>query len=318
MKRDLKGILLICLFLGFSLFPGLWPDPYFLHLLILFFVFAVLVSSWNILFGYMGIFCFGQQAFFGIGAYGSALFALKLGVPIPLAIVIGGILAMLSSLLIGLPSLRLRGAYVALVTLAFAEVMRMTCSNWVDVTRGQLGLTVPALFPGAGRVGYYYASFAAFLLSIGLLWKIFRSSFGYVAVAIRESQEASSSLGIDIVKYKLLAFMLSSFMAGIAGAFYSHYILILTPDIMGLHIMISILVMGMLGGLGTLEGPIVGTFVLIFLSEYLREFGQFRFIIYGSLIILSVLFIPGGLVNLLRWIERQLKRSSLPYKKGLL
>jgi branched-chain amino acid transport system permease protein len=316
MKRDLKGVLLICLSLGFSLFPVLWPDPYLLHLLILFFLFAVLVSSWNILFGYMGIFCFGQQAFFGIGAYGSALFALKLGVPIPLAIVIGGILAMLSSLLIGLPSLRLRGAYVALVTLAFAEVMRMTCSNWVDVTRGQLGLTVPALIPGAGRIGYYYASFAAFLLGTGLLWKIFRSSFGYVTVAIRESQEASSSLGIDIVKYKLLAFMLSSFMAGIAGAFYGHYILILTPDIMGLHIMISILVMGMLGGLGTLEGPIVGTFVLIFLSEYLRGFGQFRFIIYGSLIILSVLFIPGGLATVIRLCEgivlRKKSSQSLP------
>jgi len=307
MKRDLKTILLICLFLVFLLFPALWPDPYLLHLMILFFLFAVLVSNWNILFGYMGIFCFGQQAFFGIGAYGSALFALKLGVPIPLAMVMGGILAMLSSVLIGLPSLRLRGAYVALVTLAFAEVMRMICSNWVDVTRGQLGLTVPALFPGAGRIGFYYASYLLLLISTVILVKLMWSSFGYVTVAIRESQEAASSLGIDIVKYKILAFMLSSFMSGIAGAFYSHYILILTPDIMGLHTMISILVMGMLGGIGTLEGPILGTFVLIFLSEYLRGFGQFRFIVYGGLIVLSVLFIPGGLVTVVRWVETRLK-----------
>jgi branched-chain amino acid transport system permease protein len=310
MERNLKTVLLVLLFLVFSSFPLLWPDPYLLHLMILFFIFAVLVSNWNILFGYMGIFCFGQQAFFGIGAYGSALFALKFGIPVPLAIVIGGILATLSSLLIGLPSLRLRGAYVALVTLAFAEVMRMVCSNWVEVTRGQMGLTVPALIPGAGRTGFYYLSFILLLVSTGILVKLMRSSFGNVAIAIRESQEAASSLGIDIVKYKIIAFMVSSFMSGIAGAFYGHYILILTPDMMSLHIIIMVLVMGMVGGLSTLEGPILGTFVLIFLSEYLRGFGQLRFIIYGSLIILSVLVIPGGLVTIIRFFERQLRKTG--------
>jgi branched-chain amino acid transport system permease protein len=223
---------------------------------------------------------------------------------------------MLSSILIGLPTLRLRGPYVALVTLAFAEVMRLTCSNWVDVTRGQLGLTVPALFPGVGRTAYFYIAFAVFLFTTILLWKILRSSFGHVTVAIRESQEAASSLGINIVKYKMLAFMLSSFLSGVSGALYSHYILILTPEIMGLHIIIMILVMGMLGGLGTLEGPILGTFVLVFLGEYLRDFGQFRYIIYGGLIILSVLFIPGGLVTVIRLFEgillRKKSSQSLP------
>ena len=306
-----KSIPILIPFLALSLFPILWADPYLLHLLILFFLFGTLVSSWNILFGYMGIFCFGQQAFFGIGAYGSAIFALRFGLPIPLAIVIGGISAMVSSLLIGLPSLRLRGPYVALVTLAFAEVMRMVCSNWVDVTRGQLGLTVSALFPGANRIGYYYATFLLLFFSTGLFVKVIRSSFGYVAVAIRESQEAASSLGIDIVKYKILAFMLSSFMSGVAGAFYAHYILILTPDIMGLHTMVSILVMGMLGGLGTPHGPLLGTFALIFLSEYLRGFGQLRFIIYGGLIILSVLFIPGGLVTIIRYFENRIRKLSM-------
>lgn len=278
--------------------------------MILFFIYAILVSNWNILFGYMGIFCFGQQAFFGIGAYGSALFASRIGVPVPVAIIIGGALAMISSVLIGLPSLRLRGPYVALVTLAFAEVMRMVCSNWVDVTRGQMGLTVLPLVSGAGRTAVYYVALILFLISTGILVKLMRSSFGYVAVAIRESQEAASSLGIDIVKYKILAFMLSSFMSGVAGALYSHYILILTPDIMGLHIIIMVLVMGMVGGLATLEGPIVGTFIMIFLAEYLRGFGQLRFIIYGSLIILSVLFIPGGLVTVIRFFEGTLKKRS--------
>ena len=192
----------------------------------------------------------------GIGAYGSAILAARFGLPIPLAIVSGALLATLSSLLIGIPSLRLRGPYVALVTLAFSEVMRMVCSNWVDVTRGQLGLTVLPLFPGASRMGYYYTTFFLLLVSTVLLTRVMRSSFGYVVVAIRESQEAASSLGIDIVKYKILAFMLSSFLSGAAGAFYGHYILILTPDMMGLHTMVSILVMGMLGGSARFRGPL--------------------------------------------------------------
>ena len=310
-QRSLKPIVLVGLFLLLSFFPLLFPDPYLIHLVILSFLFSVLVSSWNVLFGYMGIFCFGQQAFFGIGAYSSALFALNFGVPIPVCIVIGGLFAACSSILIGLPTLRLRGAYVALVTLAFAEVMRMTCSNWVDVTRGQLGLTVSALIPGAGRVGYYYVSFLLFLLSTAILVKVMRSSFGYVAVAIRESQDAATSLGIDIIKYKMLAFLLSSFLSGMAGALYAHYILILTPDIMSLHTMITTLVMGMLGGLGTLPGPVLGAFVLIFLSEYLREFEQFRFIIYGALIVLSVLFVPGGLITGMRFIGAKLEGKAL-------
>ena len=308
--RQPKNVILSVLVLALALFPVVWEDPYLLHLLILFFIYGTLVSNWNILFGYMGIFCFGQQAFFGIGAYGSAIFAMRFGFPVPLAILIGGLAAMVSSVLIGLPSLRLRGPYVALVTLAFSEVMRLVCSNWVEVTRGQLGLAVSPLFSGAGRLGYYYAAFLLLVLSTFFLVKLMRSSFGYVTAAIRESQEAASSLGIDITKYKILAFMLSSFMSGVAGAFYAHYILILTPDIMGLHTMISILVMGMLGGLGTLHGPILGTFVLTFLSEYLRGFGQFRFIIYGGLIVLSVLFIPGGLVTAIRYFEVRMKKLS--------
>jgi branched-chain amino acid transport system permease protein len=118
--RQPKNIILSVLVLCLALFPVVWEDPYFLHLLILFFIYGTLVSNWNILFGYMGIFCFGQQAFFGIGAYGSAIFAVRFGFPVPLAIVIGGFAAMVSSVLIGLPSLRLRGPYVALVTLAFS------------------------------------------------------------------------------------------------------------------------------------------------------------------------------------------------------
>lgn len=214
----------------FLVFPLFVKSPYVLHIMISCFIFSVYVGSWNILFGYMGVYCFGQQAFFGIGAYTSALIVVKLGFPILPAMLIGGIAACLSSLIVALPTLKLKGAYVALVTLAFAEVTRIICSNWIDFTRGQLGLSVPAFFPGASRIGPYYIGFILFFVSTIIFYRLIHSSFGSVTIAIRESQEAAESLGVDVVKYKFLAFLISSFFTGLAGTFYAHYIQILTPD----------------------------------------------------------------------------------------
>jgi len=291
-----KGYWWAVIFVFFSILPLLSKDPYLLHLMVLSFIFAIVVSSWNILFGYMKIFCFGQQAFLGIGAYASALAAINTNIPIGICIVIGALFASLSGIIIGLPVLRLKGAYVALVTLAFGEIIRTVCSNWTDLTRGPMGLTVPALIPEAGRIGYYYVILAFFSFFTFFTVKIMRSFFGYVTVAIRDSQEAAESIGINVVKYKIFAFFLSSFFTGLAGGLYAHYILILTPDVMGLPRMIEILVMGLFGGIGTLAGPIIGSFTITFLGEYLRAFGPYRLLIYGGVIMLFVLFLPGGLM----------------------
>ena len=311
-KREFTKFYWVAGALLFLVLPLFIKSPYVLHIVILCLLFSLYVGSWNILFGYMGVYCFGQQALFGIGAYTSALLVVKLGFPILPAMFLGGIAACLSSLIVTLPTLKLKGAYVALVTLSFAEVTRIICSNWIDLTRGQLGLSVPTFFSGASRIGPYYIAFVLFFVSTMIFYRIIHSSFGAVTIAIRESQEAAESLGVDVVKYKFLAFVISSFFTGIAGTFYAHYIQILTPEVMAMHNIVDVMVYGVFGGLGTLAGPVLGTFILKLLSEYTRFLDLYRFLVFGLIIILSVLFIPGGIVaKISPALERVSKKFSL-------
>jgi branched-chain amino acid transport system permease protein len=309
---DGRGKWLLAIAAGMLIFPLLVNDPYLHHLVILSLIFAILVSSWNVLFGFMGVFSFGHQAFFGIGAYVSALLATRLGVTPWLGFVMGGAGAAVASLVISWPTFRLKGPYVSIVTLAFAEVLRIVCSNWVDLTRGQLGLSVPTLFSGSSRIPYYYVILFMFCGTMGVVVGLIRSSFGLAAVAIREAQEAGESLGINVVKYKRVAFVTTSFLAGAVGAFYAHYIGILTPDVMGINIIFSMLVMGLFGGIGTLAGPILGSFALTFLAEYLRDLASYRFLIYSLIIMLVVLFLPGGLASGFDRLRRRLLPRRVP------
>jgi branched-chain amino acid transport system permease protein len=296
----------------FLLVPVATRDAYFHHLLILSFIYAILVSSWGILFGYMGVYSFGHQGFFGTGAYISGLLAVHLGLSPWIGLALGGIGASVLSLIISWPTFRLRGPYVAIVTLAFAEILRITCSNWVDFTRGQLGLSVPPIFHGNDRVQYYYLILFMFVINMIILMKMMKSSFGMVAVSIRESQEAAESVGINIVKYKRLGFILTSFIAGVTGAYYGHYLGILTPDVFGSNVIFSMLVMLLFGGIGTLSGPFLGSLILTFLGEYLRGLESYRFLIYGLVIILTVLFLPGGLAGGFERIKTSLARNLYP------
>ncbi len=165
-------------FIVFALLPLFVRDPYLLHLLILSLVFGVLASSWNLLFGFMGVYSFGHQAFFGIGAYITGILVVK-SISSPWAgILLGGLGAAIMSLIISWPTFRLKGPCVAIVTLAFAEVLRITCANWVDLTRGRLGLSVPALFSGTSRIQPYYLIFAIFCATWILLGKLMKSPLG--------------------------------------------------------------------------------------------------------------------------------------------
>jgi branched-chain amino acid transport system permease protein len=281
----------------FLLLPVLGAGPYLMHLMILSLIYGVLVCSWNLLFGLMGVFSFGHQAFFGIGAYITGLAAMKIGVPPWLCFLLGGAGAALISLVISWPTFRLKGPYLAIVTLAFAEVLRIICSNWVELTRGQLGMSVSPIFLGTTRYEYYYLILAIFVATWVILSKLMQSSWGLAVYAIRESQDAAESLGVNVVKLKRLAFVLTSFMAGIAGAFYAYYIGILTPDILGSGVIFTILVMGLFGGIGTLHGPIIGALALTFLAEYLRGIGDYRYLVYSLIIIFTVMFLPGGMMG---------------------
>jgi branched-chain amino acid transport system permease protein len=289
--------------------PVFIDDPYIMNIIILSLLFAVLACSWNLICGYTGIFTFGHQAFFGIGAYVSALLSMKAGLSPWLWLLAGGIGAGLIGLLIGLPCLRLRAApYIAITTLAFSEIARIVCMNLVGLTRGELGLWGIPEFPeiplpgggminfaGGERTGYYYVLLVIFFFTLGVIGWMLRSHIGLAFRAVRDDQDAALSLGVDTTRFKLLAFIASSFFAGVAGAFYAHYILILTPtSVMSVGVMTEIIAVTLVVGLGTFWGPVIGAFSLTALLEYLREFGEYRFMIYGALLVATIMFMPKG------------------------
>jgi branched-chain amino acid transport system permease protein len=311
-KIGRKGWILFLIFgIGLFIFPYITQNAYVIHIFIISLLFAVLSLSWNFICGYTGIFTLGHQGFFGIGAYFSALLAMKAGVSPWLGLLIGGFVSSLLSIFIGVPCLRLRGgAYVALTTLGFAEIARIVCMNLVGFTRGELGLwgvpTLPNIpigsvvinFSGVSRVPYYYVIVIIFLVAFSVLYRQIQSPMGLALKAIRESQDAAESLGVPITRYKLISFMVSSFFAGVAGAFYAHYINILTPSSMfNVGIMVEIIAITLIGGLGTFSGPIMGSFILIIGLEWLRVFGEYRFIIYGALMVITIIFMPQGFVR---------------------
>jgi branched-chain amino acid transport system permease protein len=293
------------------IFPVIISDAYIIHLLILSLMYAALSLGWNYICGYAGIFSFGHQGFFGLGAYVSALLAMKAGVSPWFGLLLGGISAGAISLVIGFPCLRLRAApYVALTTLGFSEILRIICMNLGGLTRGESGLwgipTLPDValgpfiisFAGGSRIPYYYVMLIIFFITAIILYWQIHSSTGLALRAIRESQDAAESLGVHITRYKLLTFLISSFFAGVVGAFYGHYINILTPtSIFNLSIMFEILAIVIIGGMGTFSGPIVGAFILTIGLEYLRAFGEYRLMIYGVLIMIMILFASEGIIR---------------------
>jgi len=322
MGKGLSGILQIIsvrsdrVFLAGAILLAVIPifirDAYILNVLIISLVFAVLAASWNLICGYTGIFTFGHQAFFGIGGYVSSLLAMKAGISPWFGLIIGGVVAACLSFLIGLPTLRLRAApYIAIMTLAFSEIARITCMNLVDLTRGEMGLWgipnfpdvyIPLLgtitFTGGVRIPYYYLILIIFIIAMVVFHFTFNSHVGLAFRAIRDSQDAAESLGTHVTYYKLLAFVVSAFFAGVVGSFYAHYILILTPtSVFPIGIMIEIMAMTFIGGFGTFLGPVLGAFILTVGLEYLRFMGDYRFITYGILVVLVVLFMPQGLAK---------------------
>lgn len=317
--RDWNRVGLIAVIVALLLLPLVVRNAYSLHILILSLLFAALASSWNLISGYAGIFTFGHQAFFGAGAYTSALLAIHFEISPWWTMPVGGVTAAILGLFIGVPVLRLLIApIVAIVTLAFAEIVRITTSNWTDLTRGELGLwgipvlspiAIPGLplleFSPATKAPYYYVAAGLFLAVAVSVRLIVRSRIGLALKAIRDSNEAAASLGVHLTYYKLLVFTISSFMAGVIGAFYAHYVLILTPSaIMTVETMILIIAITLVGGLGTLFGPLLGALLLVVGLEYLRFLGDYRLLIYGALLVLIMLFVPSGIASLWLYLRR--------------
>lgn len=282
---------------------------YFLHILVIAGIYIILTSSLNIILGFTGLSALGHAAFYCVGAYTSALLALNFGISPWFGLILGAIVAMIFGLIIGYPSLRLKGDYLALATFGFAIIVYSVAKNWVSLTRGPMGL--PGI-PGFSIFGWELSQTWSYLLLViivvllilFILRRIVDSPFGRILRGIREDEIATAVMGTNIDKYKIQAFLIGSFFAGIAGSLYAHYITFIDPSSFTIMESITILLMVVFGGLGSLKGSIVGAVTLVVLPEILRFIGlpssvaaPLRQMIYGLLLVVLMIFRPKGIMG---------------------
>lgn len=264
----------------------------------------MMASSWNLLAGYTGQVSFAHAAFAAVGAYVSGLCSLYWHLPPLATVVLATAVAGFLGLCLGALCIRMGGIYLSLTTLAFSEILRIVIDNEYEITRGTMGLQVPFLFSTYSKVSAFYFML---LITVGMLLCIhfiIRSDIGTTFRAVQNDETAAASLGIDVVRVRITAFVISSALAGLAGALYGHYHQLITPEIGSLNLMFFVLAMTLIGGMGTFTGPIIGALFLEVLSEYIRIYGQFHVLIFGLVALTVARFAPVGLVGVWQRIRR--------------
>jgi branched-chain amino acid transport system permease protein len=320
-----RPLALMCAALTIAVLPLLFTDAYWRTNLTVCALNVALAVGLDFVLGYAGQLNLGQSAFYGLGAYASTLLVTKLGIPFWLALTGAIALSCLAGTVLALFAVRLRGHYLAIASLGFAVITYQILVNWISLTEGPLGiyaippppaLALPGLptidFHDLGNLFYLVAAFA--LLSYLLLDRLVRSPIGEALIAIREDEVSAASLGINCAAWKVFAFAVSSGIAGAAGCFYPGVVGTLVPDAFFMTESFTILAMVVVGGTGTLVGPVYGAILLTVLPELLRGIGDLRLVIYGVALTLVVLFMPGGIVQAARLAPGLLRRMAL--RKG--
>jgi len=268
--------------------------------------YVMMASSWNLIAGFTGQVSFAHAAFSGIGAYVSGMLAVFLGLSPWLAIFVGTGASAFLGLGLGYLCIRMGGIYLSLTTLGFSEILRIIITNEDQWTRGTMGLQTPGFFAEYSKISYYYLFLIATILLLIFIYKIIHSEIGLTFRAVLNDELAASSSGINTVKVRILAFTVSSAMAGLAGGLYGHYLMLITPDIPSLGQMFLVLAMAVIGGMGSFIGPIVGSFLLEILSEYIRIYGEYHVLLFGLVALVMARFAPEGVVGI--WKRRWGKR----------
>lgn len=297
----------------------LWIEDYWLHFFIIAILWAYLSQSWNIVGGFCGQLSLGHAAFFAVGAYTSTLLYVDYGVNPWLGVLIGGLIGSIFGMFIGFLSFRygLKGPYFSLVTLAFAELLRVITLS-VDFTKGPLGVMIPLTenpgllnFQFTSKVPYYYLILTFMIIVTLIVYKISRSKMGYYFISIRENEDAAEAIGVNTLIYKVKAISISAFFTAIGGSFYAQYIQYIDPgDTFGWHVSVEMILRSLIGGMGTVLGPLFGSLALSFISEITRALFAgvvpgIHMIIYSVILILIVLYFPQGV---LLWVKEKLKR----------
>ncbi len=306
LKRMLR---ILC---GFYCVMGIMPlffggTDYIMNILIMILIWAVVASCWDVIMGFAGIFSFGQVAFYVVGAYASAILSVSLDIPPVFSIMMAGVITGLFGVLVGLPCLRLAGPYVALVTFA----VHMTL---VPFLRGPLGraigsggsqgiLTIPPIelfglaFSSEQLVPFFYLTLSLTIICTLVLVLVIKSYWGTAFLALKDSENFAASLGISAFKYKLMVFALTSFITGLFGALYAHYVGMLSTKMLSMDVFTILMIMMVIGGIGKYPGVVVGAVITVTLSQLLAPLGMYRPLIMGAIVVVLVLFLRDGIIS---------------------
>ena len=308
-------ILILC---GFYCVMGIMPlfvgdTDYIMNILVMILIWAVVASCWDVIMGFAGIFSFGQVAFYVIGAYASAILSVSLDIPPVFAIIMAGVITGVLGVFVGLPCLKLAGPYVALVTFA----VHMTL---IPFLKGPLGraigsggsqgiLTIPPInllgvaFSSEHLVPFFYLTLLLTIICTLILALIIKSYWGTAFLALKDSENFATSLGISAFKYKLMVFAITSFITGLFGALYAHYVGMLSTKMLSMDVFTILMIMMVIGGIGKYPGVVVGAVITVTISQLLAPLGMYRPLIMGAMVVILVLFLRDGVIGLAQKIS---------------
>lgn len=302
------GAILLAYGILFGLTTSKIINSYYTGIIILTLINIILAVSLNLIVGFTGQLCLGHAGFMAIGAYVSAMLTKEANFPFFIALLIGAIVACIFAALIGYPTLRLKGDYFAITTLAFCEIIRVILMN-IEAVGGATGLkSIP-------KKTSFTIAFVFVVLTILIIYNILHSSQGRSMITVRENEIAAEAMGVNTFKYKMMAFIIGAFFAGLAGALYAHYMGYIQPSTFNFVKSIDYLTYVVFGGMGSLSGSIIATIVLTFLPELLRGFAEYRMIVYPLALIVLMIFRPQGLLGDKELSLKRFKMSSKIVKK---
>lgn len=319
----LRKCMYLFLLLIAVLVPQVVTSRYILQILIICYIFAVATSSLNLLLGYTGQVSLAHAGFFAIGAYGVAIMTTRSGLNFWWALLLAAAVSALVGLLVGIPMLRTRGSYFAIASLCFGVIVGIVAGSWSSFTGGYLGilgvpLPPPLNLPGIGTLGFqskaaqYYLALALLLLTLFVMHRLVNSPLGLSFMAVRNNELLAGAVGINTFAVKLLSFTVASFFAGLAGGLYASFMRTVSPEVASIHLMFNWVVYLLLGGAGTLSGPVVGTLAITALTELTQSFKDYSLLVFGALLVVAMIYCPRGLVG--AW-EAMQKKLGTPLKR---
>ena len=313
---------MLALFLAAAMTPVVFGDPFSLDLVFSTILWAAAATAWNISGGYAGQLSLGHAAFFGIGAYASTWLLIRHGVSPWVGMFVGGLLAAASAVAIGWLTMRLRGSFFVMATLAFGTVAHIVAVNWRSITGGSNGLSIPfAHAPGnmifSDKASFVYVALALLVVTYALVRLIERSRLGYSLIAYRENDQAARALGVRTLRARLVAIAISAFLTALCGTVQTQYTLYIDPDsAVGLAFSLQVALIAIVGGLGTARGPIIGAMLIIPASGLLRaalssSYSGVHLLVYSALVIIVLLTLPEGIgPGIARWWRKRAVRSQ--------